>query len=281
MFANEHIELVCYTYNYDILEITKFGNHLQERYDNIVELLKKSWNLYVKNKGSTNKVVFKRIYIRDQYYTFGDYCFSIMNESQLDECFPNFAFNSWNEARIKDYKEEFNNLIEEGTKPYSDNRAFWIGNTLSHPSRNNFEKLTTKYPDLVDFRYLDWNNPHNYVSLRDHCKYRVLVDIRGWGHSGRLPLLLATGRPVIVGPRVFEQWFYFDNTFLPWVHYIPAGEKIGETFNFDDIIKAVQWTVDNPEKAAEIGKAGQAYAQKYLTQDAILEKIGDIMIKEL
>ena len=41
MFANEHIELVCYTYNYDILEITKFGNHLQERYDNIVELLKK------------------------------------------------------------------------------------------------------------------------------------------------------------------------------------------------------------------------------------------------
>jgi hypothetical protein len=41
MSANETIELVCYTYNYDTLEITKYGEHLQERYDNVVELLKK------------------------------------------------------------------------------------------------------------------------------------------------------------------------------------------------------------------------------------------------
>jgi glycosyltransferase involved in cell wall biosynthesis len=120
-----------------------------------------------------------------------------------------------------------------------------------------------------------------FVTLKDHCKYSILLDVRGWGFSARLPLLLATGRPIIIASRNHELWFYHDGTFIPWIHYIPAGDKYGETISHEAVAEAVKWAIEHPEEAAKIGKAGQEYAQKYLTRDAIIKKIGGILLNDL
>lgn len=274
MSVVEEVELVCYTYNYDKLEISKYGNQLYERYDSITKLLTNAWNLYVKGKSNgkdTNKTIYKTIYLRDRYDGVGDYCFGVTNKLEVDECFPFSIYDKWEAAKVFHYEESFNEIIQEGNNPPLFNKAFWIG-AMSHYSRFGIDTLTNKYPEIIDFRILDWNNPNNFVSLKEHCKYSILVDLRGWGGSGRLPLLLATGRPIILATRTCEQWFYHDGTFQPWVHYIPCGEKYGEVFSHDELVKSVKWAIDNPAEAAQIGKNGQEYAKNTLQGVLFLKK---------
>ena len=124
------------------------------------------------------------------------------------------------------------------------------------------------------------NLSSKFVSLPDHCKYRVLIDFGGAGYSGRIPLLLASGRPLIIVGHPEEAWFYWDGSMTPWVHYIPCGDKSGNGISKEDILNAIKWTFDNKKKAAEIGKAGQEYAKKYLSQEAVIKKIGKMLLGE-
>jgi glycosyltransferase involved in cell wall biosynthesis len=84
-------------------------------------------------------------------------------------------------------------------------------------------------------------------------------------------LLFASGRPVVVASRTFESWFYWDTTLKPWVHYIPGGSSP------ESILRAVKWTVENPGRAEEIGRAGQAYAKEMLTYDCALKRYAKLL----
>ena len=281
---NNIADYTQYSYNYDTINIIQLGYSkvISSRIESLKILLREAWELYVKGKNISNKLIIKTISSKDQYNMDNDYCFGIASEFEIDECFPNFVFDKWEDAKIYDYQITFNELVEEGKTPPIDNRAFWIGSTVSHYSRTNITDLTLKYPEIIDFRSYNWNDINSeFVSLKEHCKYGCLVDVRGFGHSGRLPLLLATGRPVIITTRKYEQWFYHDGTFQPWVHYIPSGEKYGELFSHDELVKSVKWVIEHPEEAAQIGKNGQEYAKKYLTRETILKRIGDILLKDL
>lgn len=157
-------------------------------------------------------------------------------------------------------------MIQEGCHPPVDNRAFWIG-ANTNKLREETCKIAVHYPTYMDFRMMSWNrvDPNalykhtpQYVSLVDHCKYRVLVDLGAGGFSARLPLLLASGRPLILAERTYESWFYWEESFQPWVHYIPGGSTS------KSIIEAIHWTFLHSEQAKEIGFRGQEYAKTIL-----------------
>jgi hypothetical protein len=258
----------------------------QTRSQAIFALVQMAWKKYVKGRKVSSKEF--SINTGDKFETSSDYSFSINHPSQLDRCFPNYVYWNWSEAGITDYKEVFNSMLNEGKKLPTDDRVFWIG-ALTNQNRSIGIEVGKERLDLADFQVMEWlshqsnvsQNPSSkFVSLPDHCKYRVLIDFGGAGYSGRIPLLLASGRPLIIVGHPEEAWFYWDGSMTPWVHYIPCGDKSGNGISKEDILNAIKWTFDNRKKAAEIGKAGQEYAKKYLSQEAVIKKIGKILLGE-
>lgn len=194
------------------------------------------------------------------------YAFSTKKED-TEWWFPSPFFDKWVEGKIDDYPSTVTALVEAGKQDPAIEKAFWIGTPGSHPSRNQMIYLGWKRgKDVCDFRSSD---EAEFVPIVDFCKFSVLVDIQGWGFSGRLPFLLATGRPVVVIDRSFEQKFYFDGL-KPWVHYIPAKESLA------DLVPTIKWALMNSKKTKEIGSAGQAYALEHLTQAKMVDRIAEV-----
>ena len=264
------------------IEFVDYGGY-ESRNLSTIFLLKKAWLNYVKNTDQELKTI--SIFTGDHYHHEYDYSYAtFMGKSH--KSFPNFIFDSWPEIGVKNYDDVFNRMILASKTKYKYDRAFWIGaetNSWRKVAYNLFQE--EKNSNLAYIKLMFWNrtDPENlysedYVSLQDHCEYRVLIDFPGCGFSARLPLLLASGRPVIIFGRPLEQWYYWSDEFIPWEHFIPCGNKDGSGITENTILESVQWTFDNKEKAEDIGKKGQEYAIKNFSKNAIIEKIGSILV---
>lgn len=269
-------------YDFQKIEFVDYGG-FESRNLSTIFLIKKAWSKYVKNTDQQQKTI--SIFTGDHYHHEYDYSYAtFMGKS--DRSFPSFIFDSWPEVGLKNYDDVFDQMIQEGKKQHEDERVFWIGaetNPCRRVAYNIFQQ--EKESNLADIKLIGWDktNPEklyseDYVSLQDHCKYRVLIDFPGCGFSARLPLLLASGRPVIIFGRQQDQWYYWSDEFIPWEHFIPCGNKDGSGVKENTILESIQWTFDNKEKAENIGKNGQKYAIKNFSKNAIIEKIGSILV---
>lgn len=236
---------------------------------------------YTKYPPSKNVSGHYRIYTGDIYSSSCAFSYAATSSKNAEKSLPHFLFDAWTEIGVADYDATFQAMIDAGNQPWKDKRVFWIG-ANTNQLRVSCQKLTREHPDEIDFRLMAWNraepnalhkNTASYVSLTDHCDYRVLVDLSAAGFSARLPLLLASGRPVILADRNHEAWFYWDGTLQPWVHYIPGGSTP------DSIYTACKWTFENPEKAEEIGRCGREYAKTYLTHEAAVKRCAELLWK--
>ena len=233
-------------------------------------MIEEAWKLYPPSNTETKEIL---IHLEDGYSERADFSYAIMCSKDIHKCLPHFIFDAWPEIGISDYQTTFNQILDASLRPIENNRVFWIG-ANTNKLRVSACELTKEYPNLVDFRMMNWNrkdpsalykHTSEYVSLVDHCKYRVLIDLGAGGFSARLPLLFASGRPLILVDRKFESWFYWNNTLVEWVHYIPGGSTK------ENVLKAIQWTFEHPQEAIEIGIRGQEYAKQYLTHDAAIK----------
>lgn len=239
----------------------------ESRNPSTIALIQEAWEKYPPIRSVPKEIT---IHTGDLFSPKCDFSYAVCSKSDIGRSFPPFIFDAWKEVGIEDYMETFNSMLSAG--PSTDLRAFWIGANMN-ALREECCRLFSRYPSHIDFRLMTWNrkdpkslhtNTPAYVSLVDHCKYRVLVDLGAAGFSARLPLLFASGRPVILAKRNVETWFYWD--IEPWVHYIPGGETAKDVFN------AIQWTFRYPDLARQIGENGRAYAQEHLTREAVVRR---------
>lgn len=285
----KYYSLLRFIYNNDFLHVEDHFGY-ESRNSSIIKLVKSAWELYLKNSNDPEKIKYFSLYTDDIFNPSLDYSFAITGKEYLDKCMPNFVFDSWPECGIQDYESTFDKMVEMGSMPFEDRRVFWIGaveHLIDPTPRLMGSEVSKKNSDLFDFRFVQWKQrgleqwkyTEGYVSILDHCKYRVLIDFGGAGFSARIPLLLASGRPVILVGHPQEAWFYWDGSLVPWKHYIPCGSHDGKDLKEEDIEKVIKWTFKNIESCEEIGKSGQEYAKKYLSKDAVLKKIADVMTK--
>lgn len=262
-------------YSKDQIRFKDNGSY-ESRSKSTIKMIQKAWELYKPSNIETKEIL---IHLEDGFSEKADFSYAITKPEQLHRCIPHFIFDSWPEIGIQDYESTFQQMIYAGNNNPIDSRVFWIG-ANTNPLRVSACKLANQYPNLMDFRMMSWNrkdpnalhkHTHEYVSLIDHCKYRVLIDLGAGGFSARLPLLFASGRPVILTDRIYETWFYWDNSLIPWVHYIPGGSTN------ESILKVVQWTFEHPDKAKEIGLHGQEYAKEHLSSSVVLFKCAKII----
>jgi hypothetical protein len=186
--------------------------------------------------------------------------------------------DGWPEAGFADFQETVATMVARGSLPPRDGRVFWIGSPLTHPIRAAMMTLNTTHADAVDFREVTWNqvdpanmpkNTGGFVSMADHADFGALLDAPGYGFSARLPVLIASGRPVIVIDRPLENEILWR--LRPWVHYIPCAESV------EALGCAARWVMENPEAAAAIGREGQAAVLPMISVDALTTWAADHM----
>lgn len=283
-----------FKFNNTNLYVEDHGGY-EKRHESTINLIREAWYSHIKNDLQPEPLRFFTLYTDDVFNPFAHFSFAIDNPMMTNRCMPNFIFDSWPSCGIQDYQETFKDMVVEGSKPCEFERAFWSG-VVHHGclSRSLGLSVSNKMPDKIEFRSIKWvregsaqitqqfasnsvSYTPGYVTLPHHCKYRVLIDFGGFGFSARLPLLLASRRPVIIVGRPQESWFYWDGSLTPWEHYIPCGAKDGSDIDEDLIAGSLEWTFKNPKMAAEIGERGQKYALDNLTRSKALERIGHMM----
>jgi glycosyltransferase involved in cell wall biosynthesis len=190
---------------------------------------------------------------------------------------PDFVFDRWPEIGIPDYAETTWEVAHAGADEPLQRRCGWIGNAHGNEYRSRLIELSQARPDLLDASGIDWGTndrirspinaaetmPYNYLTLPQQVRrWSTLIDVEGVGYSGRLKILLHSGRPVVIQDRPWHEWFW--DGLRPMENFIPVSRDLS------DLTAQLAWVRDNPEAAAEIGRAGQQFAIDRLSREAAL-----------
>ncbi len=195
---------------------------------------------------------------------------------------PDYLFWYWPEIGVPDYVELTKQMLRSSASlPVSD-KLFWIGNANTHPSRKTLMQIAADRDDMR-IESMGWQGGDtanasesrlpsigSFFSLPDHCRYKYLLDMQGVGHSGRLKVLLFSGRPVFVQDRPWKE--YFHDQLVPFEHYIPVEESLG------DLTAKLEWARAHPGECERIAVAAQNFAAQHLTRDAAVDYLRRVLV---
>lgn len=202
-----------------------------------------------------------------------DYSYSKLTMNKL---VPDFNFDSWPQVGIDDYTSTVKELEIVGQTPAILLKIGWIGNINTNLMRKKLWGYGRVDPRL-DIINMTWSssstiklNATAFLSMPELIKtYSFLIDIEGYGYSGRLKFLLWSNRPVLLVDRPYKEYFF--KHLKEWEHYIPVKRDLS------DLTEKVNWCFDNPEKAAEIATNALEFSKQHLTREACYSKWNDII----
>ena len=193
---------------------------------------------------------------------------------------PDFVFGGWPEVGIDDFDETCWGVQSAGDEPAQLPVTGWIGSVQTSAVRSVLLELGRVHPDVLDVQQVDWvagadqgplqTAAGNALTLEAQARrWSALLDVEGKGYSGRLKLLLHSGRPVLVQDRPWREWFW--DSLVPMEHYVPVRRDLS------DLVARARWVQRHPLEAAAIGRAGQKLAQQLLTRSAAVEQWAGVL----
>lgn len=205
-------------------------------------------------------------------------CAGTIDNYKNNQLLPDFGCHSWPEAKIFDFQQLKYETIELGKKQPEINKVFWIGNVGTHYTRNILMFIANQRPDLFDCISMTWNEngsniePTKFVSLKDHTKYKYLIDIQGRGYSGRLKNFLSMNRIIFVQQRKY--WDISTIKLKEWEHYIPINE------NLSDLVEKIEWAENHPKECEVILENLKKYVDENLDESSIYNYFSNVMLNK-
>jgi hypothetical protein len=141
---------------------------------------------------------------------------------------------------------------------------FWSSSEDKGSSKKEDKKGLKQIPDPACTRHMPL---HEMIE-----NYAYLLDIGGWGYSGRLKYLLFSRRPLLFVQRRYVEYFHED--LIPYYHYIPVKEDLS------DLVSQASWMMENREKAHNIAENAYQYAVANLTQAKAYERARQVFISQ-
>ena len=181
--------------------------------------------------------------------------------------FPCYSYEVWPGGGNIDYEELCSSFVD--STPLS-SKVGWIG--AEYRCRADIiNTLKTKYADISDINTYSITGYVKWQQQLDQWKY--MLDIPGttdW--SCRLKILLRSPRIVFMIDRKFEEWFF--EYLKPWVHYVPVKRDLSD---LEENYRKIESDV---ELQATIKANQKIFADTYLTRDAALDRIKQIMLSD-
>jgi hypothetical protein len=192
---------------------------------------------------------------------------------------PDYTLLSWRTAGIDSYALQAENFQAAGTRPATGRRVCgWAGSVESNTARRLFVREAIKDQlSLIEAITPCTPTRRRARSRRGHgasCtapisqteqirRWPCVVDLPGWGYSGRLPLLLRSGRPLLFSLRPMETWYRDEShrgALRAWEHYVPVLESMHNVVRRADTLLG-----KNYSSALEMAARAQVFARRFLT----------------
>ena len=193
--------------------------------------------------------------LKDKVYAVPDYKFYLSGFFGTEE--------------VEDCDASFEGLRKSGMKPWKKDMAFWGGNLMNSQARYSLNVLAEEHPDKI-FIAKYYNSGTGYESGRENLirisefsNYKYLIDIRGFGWTDRVKLLLAMGRPLLMVERPFIE-YYFDRL-VPMTHYVPIKEDLS------DLIDKIDYLDMNPDTYNYIVQNALKFTIENFKKEMVLE----------
>lgn len=269
-------------FRYDKGALCIKGRGYETRAPSTIKMIKDAVGLLEAGAGGPlPNLQIKRVSIGDMGNCSFDFSYAMRPpRSPQDDCetklIPDFTLESWPQVKVPNFdKVAFSLEASSKQKPLT-NRCGWAGNLKTNPVRQAFASTANK--ELIDVYAPD--HLQKYMTYKDQVeKWACMIDLPGAGYSGRVPMLLHTGRPLLVVGRAnavngdrcgtdLDHVFYADKL-KPFVHYFPVR------CDLLDLNERAKWILDPANKAnvSKVAENARAFANRELTYHAAIEAL--------
>jgi hypothetical protein len=247
-----------YTYMFDEVQDTRWCNIPNSSNQRIV--------LY-HPEAHTEKNLLKDFSSRNTWYPVLSPC---TGRNMYSETIPDFVYHGWEELNV-DYNEITTWLLNYRHPPET-NLMGWRGSDNSARELNTRAQLCAIGAQKgCDFKFINHvnSNTENFMTIKDMVKkWRYLIDVPGFGYSGRVKILLHAPRVLFIAYRDYQEDFY--QLLKPWKHFVPLSSDLTD---FEHHLSIIQ---NNPELEAEIIANAQEFSRTYLTQEAAIKRMSNV-----
>lgn len=203
--------------------------------------------------------------------------FQTVSEKFRDDLFPDYVFGDWWHIGLTNF-DEFTQDITTNcvANPPVYNKVFWAGSIQKIPQRQLYKHISNQYPNIFETITMKWSNhsnPSRFVKLRDHGQWSILIDLTGYGWSGRLKLLPFCKRPLIITNRKF--WGWSDYMILKTKNFYMANK------NLSNLLQIVNYINNNKKKAQLKADKLHEYVSETFKFDNVCKYAADIIVKKL
>ncbi|MFG6365484.1 glycosyl transferase family 90 [Schaedlerella sp.] len=169
------------------------------------------------------------------------------------------------------FEESPDKCREAAKETWTDRRIVWRGTIASSDERRWLQIIAEHHPDILCIDDPSLLQKKVYTPMTELSKYKYTLDIRGYGWTDRVKILLQLGRPVFLIDRPFQEW-YFDGL-VPMKHFIPVKEDLS------DLIEKYEYMENHPDEYDDMIKAMAEFAERYFAPENILGYLKEIVLK--
>ena len=181
---------------------------------------------------------------------------------------PDFAFVAWPEAGLlPNYAELAHELKQLSLQAPRSNLCGWAGSLATNSIRKRMYDLADRSLYEIVVPRHDSGTAGGRLSMQEQVqRWACLLDVPGNGYSGRIPLLLHSGRPLLLVGRKAGQptdHTWFAEELKPWEHYIPVAHDLS-----DLNAKAAFALGPGRAQAMKMAARAQNFCEQHLSYDA-------------
>jgi hypothetical protein len=206
----------------------------------------------------------------------GDIPYTVLSLSSkqdyLDIPIPGFQYDHWDESKIGKWEDITAELLSNNSLTPTKDKAIWIGAPVTSQRIEAFHYFNN-HPSLVDFWLMNWEEVRykipqaKYLSIPELLQYKILFDIPGVGHSGRIYYFFFMKRPII------KLW---DNHIM-WFNQYLIDNSVVYAENFDEMISYTKNLLEDKELYNEVVKNTLEIGQKYINKKNALNYLTEVI----
>lgn len=160
---------------------------------------------------------------------------------------------------------------EAAQKPWTDNRIGWRGTIASSDERRWLQIMADKHSDILYIDDPSLQTDKGYTPMTELSQFKYTLDIRGYGWTDRVKILLQLGRPMFLADRPFREW-YFDQL-IPMKHFIPVREDLS------DLLEKYKYMENHQGVYEDMTKAMAEFVDRCFAPENIFAYLKDIVLK--
>eukprot|EP00747_Dinoflagellata_sp_TGD_P106299 gnl/TRDRNA2_/TRDRNA2_169823_c3_seq2.p1 gnl/TRDRNA2_/TRDRNA2_169823_c3~~gnl/TRDRNA2_/TRDRNA2_169823_c3_seq2.p1 ORF type:complete len:434 (-),score=24.48 gnl/TRDRNA2_/TRDRNA2_169823_c3_seq2:12-1139(-) len=259
-------------------EICLAGRGYAARADSTISMITEAVNSLHQDGVRIRNFDKRKIHIADQATCDYDYAYALpwnTVENCKTQLFPDFTLHAWPEAGLlPNFTSLTNTLHDISRNPAEKQICGWAGNPMTNDRCREFVRLAppSLFEVITPSSNIGTGGDRITMELQIQ-KWACVVDLPGRGYSGRVPMLLHTGRPLLMLERDraghFTDRVWYADMLKPDLHYIPVN------YNFSNLEDAAKKALS--EEGRHIAGRAQRLAAERLTRVAAIQYIATLL----